>query len=219
LIFNHLQEKDVSERGGAVLATEIFRQDAAYDWRLGGGMPRCWYALRTRSNFERNVATELADKRIENYLPSYEEVHQWKDRKKTVQVPLFPGYVFARFPNCSQARVRVLQTRGVVRILGVAQAIEPIPEDEIEAVRHLLRVRVSCYGHPYLREGDRVRVRKGPLRGLEGILVRIKNRARLVVSVNLIMQSVAAEVEIGHVEPIPSSVSDRIRIEAPCIPI
>jgi len=202
-----------------VFATEILRQGQDHDWPGMNGTPRHWYALRTRSNFERNVAAELGDKGVENYLPSYEEVHQWKDRKKAVQVPLFPGYVFARFPNCSQARVTVLQTRGVSRILGVAQAIEPIPDDEIEAVRHLLSVRVSCCGHPYLREGDRVRVRKGPLRGLEGILVRIKNRARLVVSVNLIMQSVAAEVEIGHVEPIPSSGSDRIRTQAPCIPI
>jgi transcription antitermination factor NusG len=161
-----------------------------------------WYALHTRSNFERQVSAELGTKHIETYYPSYEEVHQWKDRKKLVAVPLFPGYVFVRFANLPAPRQSVLQTRGVVSVLGSHGEIEPIPDEEIESVQRLLSARVACYGHPFLREGMRVRVRRGPLRDLEGFLVRIKNQSRLVISINLISQSVATEVDSNIVEPV-----------------
>ena len=161
-----------------------------------------WYALHTRSNFERRIAAELQAKHIETYFPSYEEVRQWKDRKKAVAVPLFPGYVFVRFQDLPAPRQSVLQTRGVVSVLGSRGEIEPVPEAEIEAVQRLLRARVACYGHPFLREGMRVRVRRGPLRDLEGFLVRIKSQSRLVISINLISQSVATEIDSNVVEPV-----------------
>ncbi len=160
-----------------------------------------WYAAQTRSNFERRIAAELAAKQIESYLPAYEEIHQWKDRKKTIAVPLFPGYVFVRFVDRPEIRLRVLQTAGVVRVLGQAGEIEPIPQTQIEAVRAVVESRVKYRVHPLLREGKPVRVIRGPLTGLKGLLVHIKNEARLVVSVPLLGQSVAAEVNTRDVEP------------------
>jgi transcription antitermination factor NusG len=162
-----------------------------------------WYAIHTRSHFEQRIVSELAAKGFETYLPGYEEIHQWKDRKKKVLVPLFPGYVFSRFEATPDFRVRVAQTSGVVRILGREGEAEPVPEAEIEAIRTLLNAKVPCFAHPFLREGCRVRVKRGALKGVEGILVRFKNTARLVVSVTLLSQSVAVEVAAADVELLP----------------
>src|ERR1022692_2435345 len=165
----------------------------------------CWYAVYTRSNFEQRVAGELGSRGFESYFPAYEEIHQWKDRKKKVAVPLFPGYVFVRFADSPGLRLPLLKTSGVVRILGNGGMIEAVPDEEIEAVQSLLRSNVPCHAHPFLREGVRVRVKRGALKDLEGTLVRFKNRARLVISVALIAQSVAAEVGMRVVEPVGSS--------------
>ena len=162
--------------------------------------PPEWYAVHTRSHFERQIAAELTGRGVESYLPAFEEVHQWKDRKQRVEIPLFPGYLFARFSDSPQRRLAVLQARGVVRILGDSGAIEPVPEEQIEAVRLLLNAKAPCFVHPFLREGTRVRVKRGALANLEGILVRVKNEARLVISIPLLSQSAAAEIDIRNVE-------------------
>jgi transcription termination/antitermination protein NusG len=161
-----------------------------------------WYAVHTRSNFEKRTADELQARGVSSYLPAYLEIHQWKDRKQKVSRPLFPGYVFGQFSDYPEARLQVLKTVGVVRILGFNGEIEPISEREIEAVRRILDARVPCFAHPLLSEGRRVRVIRGALAGLEGILARIKNQSRLVVSVPLLNQSVAAEMNASDVEPI-----------------
>ena len=161
-----------------------------------------WYAVQTRSRFEKTVATQLHAKSIETYLPAFGEVHQWKDRKKFLQMPVFPGYVFVRIIAGGTARVEVLKTLGAVRILGSAETIEPVPDHEIAAVRLLLQSSGRCVSHPFVREGTWVRVRRGSLKDLEGILVRIKNHNRLVVSINLLNQGVATEVDASDVEPI-----------------
>ena len=165
----------------------------------------CWYAIHTRSNYEQRVAGELARKGFESFLPAYHETHQWQDRKKIVAVPLFPGYVFVRFADSQGLRMPVLHTTGVVRILGTGGVIEAVPDEEIDAVQRLLNSNVRCHAHPFLREGVRVRVKRGALQDLEGTLVRFKNQARLVISVALIAQSVAAEVDIRDVEPVGNS--------------
>lgn len=161
-----------------------------------------WYAIHSRSNFEKRIGLELGGKGIEHYLPAYDEVHQWKDRKRTVAVPLFPGYVFARFVDEPGLRRTVLTTSGIVRILGNGGGPEPIPDDQIDAVRAILTSRVPCFAHPLLREGARVRVTWGVLAGMEGLLARIKNRTRLVISIPLLNQSVAAEVNAWDVKPL-----------------
>jgi len=168
---------------------------------LEGAIAAHWYAVQTRSRFEQVVRAELSVKGVENYFATYQELHQWKDRKKVVEVPLFSGYVFVRFQDEDEALLQVLRTTGVVRILGASGAIEPIPDEEIDSIRRLLRSGDRCFPHPFIREGAWVRVRRGVLAGIEGRLVRVKSQARLVLSVELLSQSVATEVDARDVEP------------------
>ena len=167
-------------------------------------LPR-WYALYTRSNYEKQVVQELTSKGIENYLPTVKEIHQWKDRKKAVEVPVFRSYVFTRFIDTDSWRLRVLRTSGAVRILGGGNGgtIEPISDVKIESVRRLVNSNLPFAAYPFLREGVRVRVKRGPLKGTEGRLVRFKGQARLILSIEILAQSVAAEVDPTDVEICP----------------
>lgn len=161
-----------------------------------------WYAASTHSNFEKRVAADLASKGVSAYLPVFHEVHRWKDRYKKVDLPLFPGYVFVRISDSDASQVTVRRTQGVVRILGCAGRIERIPDLEIESVQRLISAEVPYLPHPFLREGCMVRVKRGALKGLEGLLVRVKSNVRLVISVNLLSQSVATEIDTCDVEVI-----------------
>jgi transcription antitermination factor NusG len=162
--------------------------------------PSNWYAVHTRSNFEVRVADQFSAKNIENYLPAYEEMHQWQDRKRKVLVPLFPGYLFVRIGEHTQTRLPLLQTSGVVRIVGQGGKDEPVSGHEVEAIRSVLKSNTPCFAHPFLREGAWVRVKRGPLKGVEGYFVRLRNQSRLVISVNVLSQSVATEVDCRDVE-------------------
>jgi transcription antitermination factor NusG len=146
------------------------------------------------------VAGELTTKGLESYLPSVTEVHDWKDRKKRIDVPLFPGYVFTRFCDSPASRLAVLRTVGAARILGFQDSIEPIPDAEIESIQRLQQANVPLLIHPLLREGSLVRILRGPLKDLKGLLIRIKNQARLVLSVELLSRSVSMEVNVQDVE-------------------
>ena len=164
--------------------------------------PPGWYAVYTRSHFEKNVATALTEQGIENYLPVFSEVHEWKDRRRVVDVPVFPSYLFVRFADAPAARLRILRTNGVVRVLGLDMMAESVPDEQVEAIRRMLASSQRCYRQPAFREGVRVRVRRGPLQDLEGSLIRIKNQARLVVSINLLSQAIAMEIDVRDVEPV-----------------
>ena len=159
-----------------------------------------WYAVHVRSNFEKRVAGELTAKGLESYLPAVTEVHDWKDRKKRIDVPLFPGYVFTRFCDSPVSRLTVLRTVGAARILGCQDSIEAIPDAEIESIQRLLQANVPLLTHPLLREGSLVRILRGPLKDVDGLLIRIKNQARLVLSVKLLSRSVSTEVDVRDVE-------------------
>lgn len=174
-----------------------------------GQTPANWYAVHTRSNFETRVANQLESKGLMNYMPAYEETHQWKDRKKKVTVPLFSGYVFAQFSDTAEERVSVLSTTGVAGILGWGGNLEPVREEELETIRNLLKTRARCMPHPFLREGDWVRVKRGALKGVEGYLVRSKGNSRLVISVSVLSQSVATELDAHDVEPARKATSRR----------
>lgn len=158
--------------------------------------------MRTRSNFERRIADAVANKGIDTYLPVFRDVSQWKDRKKVIERPLFGGYVFVRFADHPDARLTVLKTLGAIQILGHGTAIEPVADAEIEAIRQALAANARCFAHPFLREGTRVRVRHGVMRGVEGLLVRFKSEFRLVLSVELLCRAVAIEVDVRDVEPV-----------------
>jgi transcription antitermination factor NusG len=158
-----------------------------------------WYAVNTKSNQERRVSLSLTEKQVEHYLPSFWEIHQWKDRRKAIEQPLFPGYIFVRIENNWESRLRVLRIDGVARILGQGDRIEAIPEVEIDSVRQLQN-NARCQAHPLIQEGAWVRVRRGPLENLEGLLVRVKNQTRLVLSITLLSQSVSAEIDASDVQ-------------------
>jgi transcription antitermination factor NusG len=162
--------------------------------------PGLWYAVYTKSNYEKKVASLLSHRGITNYLPVWKEMHSWTDRRKVVDVPVFRGYVFARFEDSGRNRLTILQTPGVARIVSTCGGIEPIPEGEIVAVQQLLTSGVKCAPHPFLQEGDWVRVTKGPLQGVEGLFLRQKGPTRLLISVSLISQSVAVEIEAVDIE-------------------
>lgn len=159
-----------------------------------------WYALHTHSHCEQRVAFELSMRRFEVYLPVFREQHQWKDRKKLVELPLFPGYVFVRMLDLAATRLEVRKIDKVVRILGQGDRIEPVVDEEIEGLKRLLGASARCLAHPLLRRGAWVRVKRGALEGLEGLLIGTKSQSRLVVSITLLSQSVSTEIDASDVE-------------------
>ena len=158
----------------------------------------CWFALQTRSRYEKIVRRELATRNIEQFLPTVKRLSQWKDRKKEIEFPLFPGYCFARFSLDN--RLAVLQSPGVVHIVGALRP-EPIPDLEIESLRIVMNNRTRYELYPYLREGCLVEVTQGPMQGVKGVFVRQARRYRLVLSINLIQRAVAVEVDASSVVP------------------
>lgn len=158
-----------------------------------------WWALYTRHQHEKTVAEMLSFKGIEVLLPLYEAKRRWKDREKMQSRPLFPGYLFVR--TTPQRKLHVLTTPGVHMILHRGQEIATIPDHEIEAIQRAVNAPAKVEPHPYLTCGTRVRVKCGPLEGVQGILVRKKNVSRLVLSVDMLAQSVSVEVCTDDVEP------------------
>jgi len=156
-----------------------------------------WYAIRTRSRHEKIVRDRLTSQGIENLLPTVTRLSQWKDRKKAIELPLFSGYCFARFPWNS--RLPVLKVSGVVEIVGAGVRGEPIPDVEVNAIRALVESSLAYDAHPYLQEGMAVKVIRGPLEGVQGILLRKAKRFRLVVAVHLIRQAAAVELDAADV--------------------
>jgi transcription antitermination factor NusG len=162
--------------------------------------PEVWYALYTKHQHEKSAAARLAGRGFDVFLPLYKAVHRWKDRNQTVQLPLFPCYVFLR--TALVERADILRTPGVVTIVGNGSRASTITEREIEAIRKVTNSRTDFGPHAYLKAGDRVRVTSGPLAGLEGILQKVKSRYRIVLSIELLQKAIAAEVDLSAVEPL-----------------
>ncbi len=169
--------------------------------------PAVWWALYTRHQHEKVVAEMLSAKDFEVFLPLYDSIRRWKDRRKILSLPLFPCYVFVR--GGLDRRLQVLTTPGVHMILYCGDHVAIIPESEIEAVQRAVEGSFRVEPHPFLRCGARVRVIRGALEGVEGILIRKKNLCRLVLSVDMLSQSVAVEVQAHDVEPCGSGSMDR----------
>lgn len=161
-------------------------------------VPR-WYAAHTCANHEKRVAEQLGVREVEHFLPTYASVRRWKDRRVTLQMPLFPGYVFVRVPL--RDRLPVVQIPGVARLVGFDGTPAALPDEEIEALRSSLASGVHAEPHPYLTAGRRVRIKTGPLAGLDGILLRRKRKFRVVVSIDLIQRSVAVDADAADIEP------------------
>jgi transcription antitermination factor NusG len=160
---------------------------------VGSTLNLAWYALQVRSRKESYVASHILGQGFECLLPTYKSVRQWSDRKKELEQPLFPGYLFCRFDF--QYRRPLITIPGVLQILGNGRIGIPVSDDEINALRLAVTSGIAKQPWPYLEVGQRVRVNYGTLSGLEGILVNVKGNHRVVLSVTLLQRSVAMEVE------------------------
>lgn len=161
--------------------------------------PAPWFAVWTRSRHEQVVREQLERKGVETFLPTIMKWSRWKDRKKRIDWPLFPGYCFARFDAAN--RLAVVTCDGVVQVVGTEAGPSPIPAHEVEGIRQLVESELSYDPHPLIKEGETVKVVSGPLRGVVGRLVRKGMHARLVLSVDLIGQAVSVEVDAADVRP------------------
>lgn len=153
-----------------------------------------WYAILTRYRFEKKVIAHLANKRVKTFLPLLAEIHRWSDRRKVLQIPLFPGYAFVWLDLSSPSRLEVLRTEGVFRFVTFGGDTNPVPARQIEDLKKLLAHKVPCSLHAFLTVGRRVRIRGGCLDGLEGILEQNKEKS-LVISIESIQRSVAIKIE------------------------
>jgi len=158
-----------------------------------------WYALYTCPRHEKRVAQQIERRSFSCFLPLYRSVRRWKDRRKELDLALFPGYVFVHMKL--ENRLQVLQLPGVVRLVSFNGQPAVLPADQIEALQERLSAAVRIEPHPYLRVGRKVRVRSGPMQGLEGIILRRKDSCRVIFSIDLIMRSVAVEVDEADLEP------------------
>jgi len=161
-----------------------------------------WYAIYTCANHEKRVAAELNARTVEHFLPLYTSVRRWKDRRVSLDLPLFPGYVFVRL--ALRDRLRVVQIPSVVRLVGFNSLPSALPDSEMEIMRSGLSECLRAAPHPFLTVGRRVRITGGPFAGLEGILKRRKSNLRIIVSLELIQRSVAVDVDAVDVSPLDS---------------
>jgi transcription antitermination factor NusG len=159
-----------------------------------------WYALRVRSNFERTVATMVHHKGFEEFLPLYRSSHRWSDRNKTVESPLFPGYIFCRMDPA--VRLPILTVPGALYFVGVGKVPVPIDDVEIAAIQKAVLSGLPAEPWEYLNVGQVVRLHAGPLAGLDGILIENRERYRFVVSISLLQRSVAVQVDSSWVTPL-----------------
>lgn len=200
----------LSERGEALPENANREKLLSSGGRISSELPEPhpishWYAVFTSPRHEKRVAQYLTQREIEHYLPLYRSPRKWRNGLKVVlDLPLFPGYIFIRISRA--ARVRVLEVPGVLTIVGgTAGEMAPLPEAEVDALRSGLHLRQS-EPHPLLTVGQRARIRSGALAGLEGVVVRKKNSLRVVLTMDLIMQSIAVEVDGDELEPVLTGV-------------
>jgi transcription antitermination factor NusG len=161
-----------------------------------------WYAIHTRPRHEKWIAGQLQEKRVCTFLPLLQQIHQWSDRRSKVEVPMFSCYAFVRIIQTAEERLKVLRTPGVLGFVGSEREGTPIPGEQIENLRRAIKENIPCAVHPFIRIGQRVRVRGGSLDGIEGILLRQGKDQSVVVSVELLRQSVAIRVEGYDVETV-----------------
>jgi transcription termination/antitermination protein NusG len=201
--FLELKYGIVSEKGGAL---SLAIRHPLYDKQASSTaeMPApgsYWFAVQTRPRHEKKVNSGLSERGITSFLPLYREKRRWSDRHQWVELPLFSQYLFVRVPIISaEARVRVLQTPGVVQFVGMPGRGTPVPDEQIDNLQLIVDQKIPMAPHEFMRIGERVRIRGGALNGIEGLLAAIKNETSFVVSVDLIQKSVAIRIEGFEVE-------------------
>ena len=161
-----------------------------------------WYAVRVRSRHEHSVDRHLRARGLQSFLPLYHCRSRWSDRVKHVEFPLFPGYVFCHFN--AEDRLPVLSAPGVVHLVGIGKVPAPIEESEIVAIQAAVKAELHREPWPFLQIGKKVKIARGPLAGVEGILAKVKGHERLVLSVTLLQRSIAVEIDEEWVQPVSS---------------
>jgi transcription antitermination factor NusG len=162
-----------------------------------------WYAAYTCPRHEKRIADQLTNQSLEHFLPLYTAVHRWKNGRALVQLPLFPGYVFVRI--ALKNRLQILEVPSVVRLVGFNSSPTPLDDAEMNAMRAALENGVTATPYRYLTAGKRVRIKNGPLEGLEGIVIYRKGKLRVVISIEMIMRSMAVDIEAADLEVVQRS--------------
>ena len=161
-----------------------------------------WYAVHTRARHEKKAVARLEEKGVTTFLPLVTQVQRWSDRRQKVQIPLFSCYAFVRLALSVESRLSVLQIPGVLSLVGIGAKAIPIPDKQIEDIQNVLAHNVPCSPYPFLRDGQRVRIRGGSLDEVEGILVARATERSLVISIELLQRAVSVRIEGYDVEPI-----------------
>lgn len=169
--------------------------------------PLPWYALRIQSRLASLASSTLRGKGYEEFLPLYRAKRKWSDRTKKLELPLFPGYLFCQFDVLD--RLPILTTPGVIGIVGLGKTPAPVDDDEIAAVRAIIRSGLAAQPWPGLQVGSRVYIESGPLTGVEGIVLDTDKVYRLIVSVSLLQRSVAVEIDREWARPIAAGMGPR----------
>jgi transcription antitermination factor NusG len=195
----------VAQDGGAISKTGLAKMTVTADAWLGTPSDPRWYVVYTCARHERTVSEGLQRKSVESYLPTYSELRRWSDRRVKIELPLFPCYVFVRIPVGEKRRV--LNTPGVVRFVSLGGHPYALPDEEMDALKNVLQCR-PARPFPYFSVGKRVRVKNGPLKGLEGVIQRRKGLYRMVLSIDCIAKSVAVDLEAADLDLLPSSTPD-----------
>ncbi len=183
--------------------------DTELDAEILVGPDAPWFALHVRSRCEKAVAAALRSKGYDEFLPLYRSRNRWSDRLKDVDLPLFPGYVFCRLEPAR--RLPVLITPGVVSIIGSGKIPQPVAPEELAAIQVLAKSGLPAVPWPHLKAGERVRIERGALEGIEGILTAMKKECRVVLSVTLLQRSVAVEIDRNFIRPIASGSAVHVR--------
>jgi transcription antitermination factor NusG len=170
--------------------------------QMAGHDTERWYAVQTRARHERVVVQRFHDKGMTTFLPLVTEIRRWSDRRKSIEVPLFGCYVFVKIMPTNEDRQKVLRTDSVFDFVGVPRQGTPIPDEQIDGVRIIVEGRLNFEAYPFLKIGQRVRIRSGALDGVEGILVSRDGKRSVVVSVDAVQQSLSVRVEGYEIEAV-----------------
>ena len=184
------------------MSSGFYERPVSQDWNARFGVEPEWYAVHTRSQHEKSVVSYLQGGGITTFLPLVTEVHRWSDRRKLVELPLFSCYVFVRISLVPELWHKVMKTSGVLGFVGAGREGIPIPEGQIESIRKLVGSSTPYTVCPFLKVGQRVRIRGGALDSIEGILIARNGDRKLVVSVEPIQRSLAIRIDDYNVEPV-----------------
>jgi transcription antitermination factor NusG len=195
--------------GGDSLTDGVLMHDTPRIPMDGPIAERQWYALQVRLRFEKIVALHLQNKGYEHYLPVYRRRRRWSDRIKEVELPLFPGYVFCKFDIFQ--RLPILIVPGVLSVVGFGKNPVSVPEDEINAVQSVVKSGLNYEPSKFIVAGQMVRVERGPLQGLTGMLSATKKNCCLIISVSLLRRSVSVEIDSDSVSPIMATADPRLQ--------